>query len=191
MRDQIKQHEFGLTLERSNDYGTENVIVRVVQRDDSGYGVESPSYCGYSKWSENVDEYYHDTILYGLQIKSFVSNRDEYRLIGLWPEYQGSGYSTFSLTDVEKMHKTLRLVQKRLDKDRSIEPGDILMSLMNALRLTFVAVKRKTTTNDEYYSFYSQVDAKNEYRRMIAQAQHDARKAAEAKATEVAKFEAA
>lgn len=167
-------NEYGLLLERRNNYGTEYVVARVIsKRDGRPYGCSSDgerTYGGSPKHLEGLQ-------LDGLCLHGFISDHGENDYIGYEPEYRDV-YSV-ELPKAERMAKTLKRVVSRQRKDNAREPGDALMSLANTLKLTFV-VKRIGTAkggwdSDTDWNFMSVSEGRNEYRRLIEEARAEVR----------------
>jgi hypothetical protein len=161
--------EFGLILERHNHYGTEYVVARLISREgDHPKGCSSD---GERSWDGDVPKHLRDMQLDGLSLHGFITESD-CAYIGFEPEYRDV-YSV-NLPKAERMAKTLRRVIKRQRQDQAREPGDVMMSLANALKLSF-AVKRIGKLQardyaDNDWNFMSIAEGRNAFRQMIDEA---------------------
>jgi hypothetical protein len=165
--------QYGLMIERKSDYGTEYVVARVVRRkDDKPYGCSSSgefAYCGDPKHLNNMQ-------LDGLCLHGFVSDSD-YAYIGFEPEYRDV-YSV-DLPKADRMARTLKKVVAQQRKDHAREPGDVMVALCKALKLSFVCHRIGEAKRGYYHEsdwhFMSVEEGRNYYRGAIEQAQGDVR----------------
>ena len=159
---------FGFFLERSNRYGSEHVTARVVSREgEAGH----PLGVGFSyEWPNGLH-------LDGLGIDGFVSDRQEADYIGHAPEYREL-YAT-GVCEVERMARTLKRIWRRIEKDGSREPGDMLLSMAKALGLSFMVVATSerpgSAWSDQEYRWLSLGEGRNEFRALIEAAKSDVR----------------
>jgi hypothetical protein len=170
--------DFGLLIERRNNYGTEYVIARIVNRsdDDKPLGCDSN---GELNWHENAPKHLHGGQLDGLCMHGFISDFGDCDYIGFQPEYRD--VYAVDLPKVERMRKTLQRVSKQLAKDKAYEAGDIFLSLAKALKLSFVVHRTGKIVsggawNDNEWHFMGIEEGRNYFRNTIEQARDDVRK---------------
>ncbi|MBO0718954.1 MAG: hypothetical protein J2P55_16710, partial [Rhizobiales bacterium] len=74
----------------------------------------------------------------------------------------------------ERMLKTLKRVNARIEKDRAYEPGDKFAALAAALKLDFVIEDREPNLprSGERYIAWTVAEGRNRYREMIEAAKH-------------------
>jgi hypothetical protein len=166
--------QYGLLIERSKNYGTEYVVAKLVKRqNDKPYGCSNSgefAHCGDPKHLDGMQ-------LDGLCLHGFVSDSGDFAYIGFEPEYRDV-YSV-ELPKAERMVKTLKRVKAQQHKDHAREPGDVMVSLCKALKLSFVCHRIGEAKQGYYHEsdwrFMSIEEGRNYYRGAIEQAQGDVR----------------
>ena len=160
--------EYGLLLRRDNRYGTDHLSMEVVRREEGRDGPLGCSSDGESSWEKDVPKH-----LIGLQLDGLTcdghASRDYKSLgfIGFEPEYMNVYSAT--LPKLERMRKTLKKVLAAKDKDKAYEPGDLLASIANVLKLSFVVVKRDNPRDPDgrQWDYMSVAEGRNCLRRLI------------------------
>ena len=161
-------HEYGLLIERKNEYGTEYVSASVVRREpDKDY----PLGCSNDGWDGERPKHMVGTAMDGLGIKGFCSDSDgEYLCHGV--EYRDVHAANES--QLKRMVKTIARANRRLDKDSAHrEPGDKLVSLAAAFKMTFVVERLNELRNhysDNKWRWMTVAEGRNRYRDLIAEA---------------------
>jgi len=180
----LEMKTYGLLLRRTNEYGTERVEAYVVCREagkDHPYGCSSD---GENSYDSNVPKHLHGLQVDGLGMYGFVSDCTDQPFIGHEAEFRN--IFAIDMAKAARIAKTLKRVLARIQKDSAYEPGDRLVSLAAALKLSFV-VERKADASSKlrWSSNYSENDwrwmtipeGRDRYRQLIAEAVADVRKA--------------
>ena len=169
--------QYGLLLRRRFEYGTEYVEAYLVSREN---GKDYPLGCasdGENQFDREVPKHVHGLQLDGLGMHGFVSDFDEPTFIGHEVEYR----SVFSIDQpkLARMSRTIKRVLTRIRKDEAHEPGDRLVALADALRLSFVAEQtgknRSSTYAENDWRFMSIPEGRDRYRQLIAEATAEVR----------------
>lgn len=130
------ERTFGLLIRRRESYGTNYIDATVVSRKKDEY--DHPIGCGDFRWE--WPKHLQTFELDGLGMHLFASDlRDDHgraRVIGAEIEYR----EVFSVDErkAARMIRTLKKVHARVHKDSAHEPGDRLVAIAKALKLTFV-----------------------------------------------------
>jgi hypothetical protein len=174
---------YGLLLRRTNEYGTERVEAYVVCREagkDHPYGCSSD---GENSYDVYVPKHLHGLQVDGLGMYGFVTDSsNDCTFIGHDVEFRN--IFCIDMHKATRIAKTLKRVLARVNKDNAFEPGDRLVSLAAALKLSFV-VERKSdaSTKLRWSSSYSENDwrwmsipeGRDRYRALIAEATDEVR----------------
>ena len=157
--------EYGLLIDRVNEYGSEKVTVHVVRRREAdgnvplGCSGDGESYVGYG-----CPKHLLGLVVDGLGMYGFVSDSDG-QYIGYGVEFRNV-YSSDE-RKLARMLKALKRVNARIEKDDAREPGDKFMALAKALKLTFAVTRIGERKRDPEWRFMSIVEGRNCYRQMI------------------------
>lgn len=171
---QVKQ--YGLLLRRQNQHGTDYVVAEIVTREnDHPRGCSSD---GEHSWHDDTPKHLNGTQLDGLCMHGFVSDFNECDYIGYQPEYRG--VYAVDMRKAERMAKTLKRVNARIEKDKAREPGDVMEAFAKALKLSFVATRqgpqKGSSFADNQWNFMSVAEGRNEFRHLIQEARTELRK---------------
>ena len=160
-----KDDEYGLLIDRVNEYGSEKVTVHVVRRREAdgnvplGCSGDGELYAGYG-----CPKHLLGLIVDGLGMYGFVSDSDgEY--IGYGVEFRNV-YS-IDAAKLGRMLKAIKRVNARIEKDDAREPGDKFMALANALKLSFAVCRIGERRANPDWRFMSIAEGRNTYRQMI------------------------
>jgi hypothetical protein len=164
-----KKAQYGLLIRHAVEYGTEKITIELCRREE---GRDHPIGCGSD--GENQFDPATPQHVYGLQLDELgcyghVSDYKNLGFIGFTPEYR----NVFSadLPKLARMTKTLKKVVAQQRRDNANEPGDVLMSLAKALKLSFVAMKREKARYDgTEWNFMTITEGRNCLRRVIEEA---------------------
>jgi hypothetical protein len=133
-----KPHEYGLQLWREQTHlglvRTEYVKLRLCRRDEKYF---HPIGCGNELYESQTPKHLRGLSLDGLGLDGFISSSVPHNFIGADACEYRDIYS-IDRAKADRMSRTLRRVSARVLRDKSHEPGDVMMSLVRALRLTFV-----------------------------------------------------
>ena len=170
--------QYGLLIERSNKYGSEYVTANVVRRREEdgdrplGCSGDGELYAG-----SGCPKHLLGLVVDGLGLYGFISDSDA--------SYIGGGVEfrdVFAIDQMKlgRMVKAIKRVNARIEKDQAREPGDKLVSLAKALKLSFVVQRIGERRRDPDWRFMSIEEGRNRYRDMIdeAKAEVAARKVA-------------
>jgi hypothetical protein len=166
--------EYGLLIKRENRYGTEHILVQVVCREPDR---EAPLGCsndGERGWDGDVPKHLHGTQLDGLCCDGHVSDYGGGEFIGFTPEYR-EVYS-IEMDKLARMSKTLKRVVAQKEKDKAYEPGDTLVSMAKALKLSFVVMQNGRKPDEVRWNYMNIVEGRNCLRRVIEEAVAEERK---------------
>jgi hypothetical protein len=169
-------NEYGLLIERRNNYGTEYITARITsRRDDKPYGCASD---GEREWDAEVPKHLRNGQLDGLCMHGFISDFGDCEYIGYEPEYRD--VYAINLPKLERMRRTMKRVTAQIAKDKSREAGDMFMSLAKALKLSFVTHRIGKVVqggwNDNEWHFSDIEEGRNYFRNAIEQARDEMRK---------------
>jgi len=160
-----KDDEYGLLIERSNEYGSEKVTAHVVRRREEdgnvplGCSGDGESYAGYG-----CPKHLLGLVLDGLGMYGFVSDSDG-QFIGYGVEFRNV-YSSDE-RKLGRMLKALKRVNARIEKDDAREPGDKFMAFAKALKLSFAVHRIGERRRDPEWRFMSIAEGRNYYRQTI------------------------
>ncbi|MBT1509435.1 hypothetical protein KIP88_02875 [Bradyrhizobium sp. SRL28] len=163
-----KDDEYGLLIDRVNEYGSEKVTVHVVRRREEdgnvplGCSGDGELYAGYG-----CPKHLLGLVVDGLGMYGFISDTDGAH-IGGDVEFR----SVFSSDErkLGRMLKAIKRVNVRIEKDRSTEAGDKFISFAKALKLSFAVVRIGERRRDPDWRFMSIEEGRNRYRQMIEEA---------------------
>jgi hypothetical protein len=168
-----KDDEYGLLIDRTNNYGTDYVEVHVVRRrkEDGdiplGCSGDGEMYLGYG-----CPKHMLGLVVDGLGIYGFVSDGKDPDFIGTDVEFRNVYAS--SETKLGRMLKAIKKVNARITKDEAREPGDKFVSFAKALKLSFAVVRVGERRSNPDWRFMSIAEGRNCYRQMIETAVADA-----------------
>lgn len=157
--------EYGLLIDRVNEYGSEKVTVHVVRRREAdgdvplGCSGDGELYAGFG-----CPKHLLGLVVDGLGMYGFVSDSDgEY--IGYGVEFRNV-YS-IDAAKLGRMAKALKRVNAQIEKDEAREPGDKFMAFAKALKLSFAVCRIGERRPNPDWRFMSIVEGRNYYRQMI------------------------
>ena len=161
--------EYGLLIERVNRHGTEYIDVRLARRDDKrDYPLGLPS-DGETLFGYGCPKHLIGLALDGLGMYGFVSDHGDPAFIAYDIEFRDVHAS--GEAKLARMLKAIKRVNARVAKDQAREPGDKLMALAKALKLSFAVIRvGKPGTNPPEWKFMPIADGRNHYRHLIEQA---------------------
>ena len=157
--------EYGLLIDRVNQYGTEYVTVHVVRRREKdgdvplGCSGEGEVFKGYG-----CPAHLLGLALDGLGLYGFVSDSDG-SYIGHDVEFRNVYASAEH--KLARMLKAIKRVNARIDKDQAREPGDKFVAFANALKLSFAVTRIGPPRYGAEWRFMSIAEGRNCYRQMI------------------------
>jgi hypothetical protein len=167
--EQVKpDHEFGLMIEPVNRHGTEYVEVHVVRREP---GRDAPLGCsgdGEDFLGYGTPKHLLGLVLDGLGMYGFVSESSDVAFIGHEVEFRNV-YATDE-RKLSRMLKAIKRVNAQLAKDDAREPGDKLVALAKALKLTFVVERVGPPRHDPDWRYMTIAEGRNRYRTRIEDA---------------------
>ena len=160
-----KDDEYGLLIDRVNEYGSEKVTVHVVRRREEdgnvplGCSGDGEFYAGYG-----CPKHLLGLALDGLGMYGFVSDSDGH-FIGHEVEYRNVYAS--NERKLGSMLKAIKRVNARIEKDDAREPGDKFVAFAKALKLSFAVTRIGERRRDPEWRFMTILEGRNTYRRMI------------------------
>ena len=163
-----KDDEYGLLLDRSNNYGTEYITAHVVRRREEdgdrplGCSGDGELFAGYG-----CPKHLLGLVVDGLGLYGFISDSDG-TYIGGGVEFRD--VHAIDQSKLERMVKAIKRVNARIEKDQAREPGDKLMAFAKALKLTFVCERIGERRRDPEWRFMSIEEGRNRYRAKIEEA---------------------
>jgi hypothetical protein len=161
------EREYGLMIERKTDYGTEYVTASLAGRSDE---YNHPIGCD-STLMDDKPKHLKGTMLDHLGIFGFISDSGDHNYIGDDIEYRTLGFFAAEEWKLRRMVKTINRVNKRVNKDCSArDPGDKLVSLAVALKLTFIVEKLERRNGIFEWRWMAIPEGRNRFRAMIEEA---------------------
>jgi hypothetical protein len=163
--------QYGLLIDRTNNYGTDYVEVHVVRREPSG---EAPLGCsgdGELYLGYGCPKHLIGLALDGLGIYGFVSDSDS-SFIGTDVEFRNVYAS--GAGKLARMLKAIKKVNAQIEKDDAREPGDKFVAFAKALKLSFAVTRIGERRANPDWRFMSIAEGRNCYRQMIETAVADA-----------------
>jgi hypothetical protein len=163
-----KDDEYGLVIEPVNRYGTEYIEVRVCRRSDEhehpiGCPSDGDMFAGYG-----TPKHLLGLVVDGLGMYGFISDSGEPSYIAHEIEFRDN--HAMDERKLNGMLKAIKRVKARIEKDQAREPGDKLMSLASALKLSFVVERIKRHGNADDWRWMSVAEGRNRYRALIEEA---------------------
>jgi len=161
------KNTYGLILRRYMEHGFDCLTADLVRREGDHHAPRNIS----DDWSMlQRPKHLVGLALEGLCLDGFVSSSDRSSFVCERP--------IFKLRDVdqvkaERMLKTLKRINKKIDADSSYNPEDKLVSLCHALKLSFVVESRDrygaSSYDDNSWRWMTIGEGRNRYRQLIAE----------------------
>jgi hypothetical protein len=168
---------YGLLLRRRFEYSTEYVEAYLVSREngkDCPYGCSSD---GENQYDREVPRNLIGLQLDGLGMYGFVSDFDQPTYIGHEVEYRN--VFAIDAPKANRIARTLKRVLKAMHTFEAHEPGDRLVALASALKLSFVVEQVGTNRSGSYadndWRFMSIFEGRDRFRQLIAEATAEVR----------------
>jgi len=162
---------FGFLVETVNVYGTDKVQARVMVRESDRQSPLNPGSDPFYHWHEGCPKALEGLLFDGLRLECWYSDMGTVVLVGgTTPEYM----DVYSIDERKAvaMAKTLKRVNRAIQKAEANEPGDAFVAMAKALGLTFAVTRVKNDRNGSSYEdsdwFFSSIEyGRNVLRRMI------------------------
>ena len=168
-----EKRTYGFLVETENRYGATYVTARIVCREGDSY---HPINCRTESESAIFDcpPHLSGFHLDGLSLRGHVyEHGGEKDFIGFRPEF----YDVYSIDErkAKAICRTLRRVHKQIEKEEAREPGDVLMAVARALKLSFFVEQGERTWESFGYGEYKWhwwpvEKARDEFRKQIEKA---------------------
>jgi hypothetical protein len=167
----MNDRTYGFIVETESRYGTTYVTARIVCREkESPHPINCQSEGESEIW--DAPQNLHGFMLDGLALRGFVSESQN-KFIGFAPQF----YDLFAVDQPkgEAILRTLKRINRQIERENALEAGDVLMAVVRALRLEFFAQRGEHTWAGfgyaEYdWTFWPVEKARDEFRRLINQA---------------------
>jgi hypothetical protein len=166
--------EYGLLIDQRNYYGSEYVEAYISRREKDGDHPLGCSGDGETMPGYGCPNHLLGLALDGLGIFGHISDGKDPAFICHGVEYRNVYAS--DERKLARMLKAIKRVNARISKDEAHEPGDKLMALAKALKLSFVVKRIGPARPNPDWNFMSITEGRNAYRRMIEEAVETARK---------------
>jgi len=127
------QRTYGALIEACEEYGTQYIIVRLLVREGEAHHPINGRDIESDIW--DAPKHMVDMTVNGLALRGhyFEHHEGGYSLIGFQPAFMNR-YSCEE-KEIASMLKTIKKVNRQIEKDASTEAGDVYWSLCKALRL--------------------------------------------------------
>jgi len=167
-----KQRQFGLLVRNSSRYGTRYVEVHICSKEAGADDYAAP--LGVTDSYSERPKHLTDVALDGLGIYGFISDmrRDDGLCSFIGDNIEFRDVFAIDERKAGAMLKTLKRVNRALDKAKAYEPGDRFAALAAALKLDFVVEDRNDDLprNGQRWRYMTVAEGRNRYRQMIEQA---------------------
>jgi hypothetical protein len=169
-------NEYGLLLENRFKYGSEQIVARLVKRENGG---EHPLGCSSDGEWLDVQKPHAYRRYDGLGLYGFVTDKEQHFIGAGEPKYRD--VYEMNVHDLVAMTRTLNTVNRALTKAQVREAGDILYIFAKSLSLTFVVERiengraERSTYSENEWHFMTLAQGRERYRELIRQAQDKCR----------------
>lgn len=164
-------YTYGLLLRRYSQHGYDNIALTLVERRTVD-GVEQDAPRNASS-SYDTPPRYRGLRLEDLSLEGWFSSYAPHDFLCDGAAYRGV-YKVDADTAAACL-RTLKLIDKQVERDAAREPADILASLCTALRLTFVCEQVGDSLASSYdahqWRWMTVGEGRNRYRQMIREGQ--------------------
>ncbi len=163
------ENTYGLLLRRYCEHGFECLTASVVRREGEHHAPRNVS----DSWSDDSERPKHliGLALEGLALDGHLSNVSRDTFVLGPPVFKG--VHLVDEREARRMVKTLKRVNAKIEADAAYSPEDKLVSLCNALKLSFVVECRDTNQRSSYddnrWNWMTIGQGRNRYRSLIAE----------------------
>jgi hypothetical protein len=163
------ENTYGLLLRRYHEHGFECLTASLVRREGDHHAPRNVS----DSWGDDNQRPKHleGFALEGLALDGHISSVSRDTFVLGPPSFKG--VHLVDERDARRMVKTLKRVNAKLAADAAYSPEDMLVSLCNALKLSFVVECRDTNQRSSYddnrWNWMTIGQGRNRYRAIIAE----------------------
>jgi hypothetical protein len=163
------ENTYGLLLRRYYEHGFECLTASVVRREGDHHAPRNVS----DSWIDDSERPKHliGLALEGLALDGHLSSVSRDTFVLGPPSFKGVHH--IDERDARRMVKTLKRVNAKLNADAAYTPEDMLVSLCNALKLSFMVecrdANQRSSYDDNRWNWMSIGQGRNRYRELIAE----------------------